>query len=476
MTFCRFSPGYKAQNKTIIDNVFIDEFLPKAPDLCVKVYLMGLSKCDSDDNENSLQFFSETFNVCEEDIVSIFKYWEDMGLIQVLNTNPIEVRYLKINSTAGDIKKFKVDKYSSFNIQAQELLNKRMIMPNEFADFYYLIEKKHMTEDAVLEIIRYCAGNKGANVSPNYCITVAKDWVREGVYTLEDVNRKTSELGVVDDKMNIILSSMGSRRAVQIEDKELLYKWLNDMDFDLNVIVYVAKMLRVKKHRVDINVLDQELRKYFELKLMSVGEIENYENEKEQLRGIAKAVNKELGIFYEDLSKEIDTYIINWLNMGFDEEILRLVADNCFKSSIKSLEGLNGILNKLFKLGVVSKAAYLEYLNDNLSKDNKIKEVLNHLNLNRNVNNMDRNFYSTWTISWGFGHDVILYAADLSSNKANAWQYLNRILSNWNTSGLKTLDQVKDMKPTDDQEVFIHNNYTKEQISSLITNLDEVEV
>lgn len=476
MTFCRFSPGYKTQNKTIIDNVFIDEFLPKAPDLCVKVYLMGLSKCDSDDKENSLEFFADTFNVCEEDIVSIFKYWEDMGLIQVLNTNPIEVRYLKINSSAGDVKKFKVDKYSSFNIQLQELLNKRMIMPNEFAEFYYLIEKKHMTEDALLEIVRYCANNKGSNISPNYCVVVAKDWLKEGVYTLNDVKHKIEELGIVDDKMNIVLSSMGTRRAVQIEDKELLYKWLNDMDFDLNVVVYVAKMLKEKKHRVDINTLDTELKKYYELKLMSVQEIENYENEKEALREVAKAVNKELGIFYEDLSKEIDTYIINWLNMGFDIEILRLVADNCFKSSIKTLEGLNNILNKLFKLGIVTKSAYLDYLRDNLTTDSKIKLVLEALGLNRNVNNMDRGFYSTWTRDWGFGDDVILYAAELSKNKVNAWQYLNRILSNWNSSGLKTLNEVKTSKVDSEEEVFIHNNYTKEQISSLITNLDEVEV
>ena len=56
-------------------------------------------------------------------------------------------------------------------------------------------------------------------------------------------------------------------------------------------------------------------------------------------------------------------------------------------------------------------------------------------------------------------------------------EYLNKILSNWNSAGLKTLEQVKLAKVEDNEKTdFIHNNYTKEQIASFITNLDEVEV
>ena len=135
MTFCKFSPSYVASNKTVIDNAFINDFLPKAPDLCVKAYLMGLSKCNNADSaDNTLAFFAETLKICEEDVVSLFKYWEDQGLVQVLSTNPIEVRYLPITSASGSVKKFKVDKYTDFNIQVQELCGGRMVMPNEFAE------------------------------------------------------------------------------------------------------------------------------------------------------------------------------------------------------------------------------------------------------------------------------------------------------------------------------------------------------
>lgn len=477
MSFCKFSLGYQTDNKVLIDNVFIKEFLPKAPDLCVKAYIMGLSLCSSSsDEDNTLEYFVSTLKICEEDVISLFKYWEDKGLVQVLSTNPIEVRYLPVQSYTASIKKFKLDKYADFNMQLQEMFKDRMIMPNEYAEFYNLIEKKHVQENAIITIVKYCV-DKGFSISPNYCLTVARDWERNNIRTVEQVEAKIEELGIVDDKMNLILSAMGSKRRVQLEDKELLNKWLNLFGYEMNVILFVVKMLKNKKRRLDVNVLDDYLTKYYEMKKMSVQEIENYENEKESMTDIAIMVNKELGIFYEDLTKEIDSYVVPWLTMGFDIETLKMVADNCFKSSIKSLEGYNNILNKLFKLGIVNLNSYLQYINDSLAIDEQIKQVLNVLNLQRNVNNMDRNFYKIWTQDWAFGLDVILYGASLSKGSANAMQYLNKILSNWNSEGNKSIEKVKQIKVEAQKETnFIHNNYTKEQISSLITNLDEVEV
>ena len=163
--------------------------------------------------------------------------------------------------------------------------------------------------------------------------------------------------------------------------------------------------------------------------------------------------------------------------MGFDVETLKMVADNCFKSSIKTLEGFNSILNKLFRLGIVNLESYLQYLSDSLAVDDKIKKILVELNLTRNVNSMDRNFYSIWTNEWKFGDDVILYGASLSKDKANAMQYLNKLLSNWNGQGVKTLKQAQGSKvEIVENKSYIRNDYTKEQINSLISNLDEVEV
>lgn len=477
MSFCKFSPSQTANNKTMVDNTFINEYLPSAPDMCVKVYLLGLSMCGVADNpNNTLEYFAKTLKISEDDVISVFKYWEDLGLVQILNISPIEVRYLPVISNAKNIKKYQVDKYASFNITAQELFNTRLIMPNEFAEFYNLIEHFHMTEDALLAIIKFCVDNKGFAISPNYAIVVAKNWLKEGIHTLDEVNAHIAELGFVDDNMRLILTAMGSKRKPQLEDAELLKTWLNDYGFELNVIVFVAKMLKNKKLRMDINILNDYLTRYYEMKLMAIQEIENFEAERENMTQIAKTVNQKLGLRYDDLTNEIEKYVVNWLNFGFDKVTLAAIANNCHGTTIKTLEQFNGIINKLFKLGVTSLAGYNKYLADSLSTDNLIAEVLSSLGLNRNVNNADRALYSTWADSWNMPHNVILHGASLSAGKGNAMAYLNKILSNWNGQGLKTLDKVKDFKPDEAPSSFIHNNYSKEQIASLMTNLDEVEV
>ena len=170
MAFCKFSPNYGNENKILVDSAFINEFLPTAPDLCVKVYLMGLNKCNNaDDTENVISYFSEKLKVCEDDIISIFKYWEERGIVQVLSTNPVEVRFLPINVSNGHVKKYEVDKYTDFNIQVQEIFEKRMVMPNEFVEMYNLMENKHIEQSALIAIFKYCVEMKGFNISPNYC-------------------------------------------------------------------------------------------------------------------------------------------------------------------------------------------------------------------------------------------------------------------------------------------------------------------
>lgn len=480
MSFCKFSPGVRSNKTTVIDNTFITRYLPSAPDVCVKVYILGLSKCNAyEDEENNITYFAKLLDVTEDDIISCFKYWESLGLVQVLSTNPTEVRYLPIESAGTIIKKFKENEFTDFNIQAQELFGKRHIMPNEYERFYSLIKDRHMEQNALITIIKYCVDNRGFSLQPSYVIAVANDWANNGILTLAQVEAHIEELGLVDDSLTQLLSAMGSSRKITLEDKTYLNKWKTNFGYDLQTIIYVAKMQKNKKMRNNMQTLDNALTRYFENRLMSIKEIEEYEQNKEQLTTIAINVNKQIGLYYEDLSKEIDTYILPWVNMGYDADTLSLIADNCFKSSIRTLEGLNNILNKLHKLGIVTTKAYNQYISDSLAHDAVIKEVLVALNIDRNVIKLDRDYYAVWTENWGFSHEVILYAASLSAGRNNALSYLNKILSNWNESGVKTLDKAKATAsnlPKEETSKLIHNNYTKEQISSLISNLDEVEV
>lgn len=480
MCLCKYSSSYIINDKTVVDNIFINNFLPEAPDLCVKVYLMGLSKCaNSVAPDNNITNFANVLNVSEQEIIDAFNYWQEQGVVQVLNTNPMEVRFMPLNATLGSIKKFKVGKYTDFNIQVQEILSKRMITPTEFGEYYNVIEKHHIEPEALIMIVKYCANLKGENVSYPYIITVAKNWEKEGVHTCEDVENKITELGVLDDKVNLILNALGTKRKVQLEDVQMLNRWLSDFDFDLNTIVAVAKRLQVKKVKADISYLNNILTKYYEMRLTSVLEIEEYETQKDNMTTLARVIVKGLGLYYEDLTKVIDTYVVKWVQMGYSDDILVQIADYCFKNSIRTLEAYDRVVQKLYKLGIITLDAFNQYLGDINAWDEKVRAILEKLGIKRYVNDFDREFYRTWTENWGFNEQIIEFATSLSVGKSNAMQYMNKVLSGWKSKGITSLEQAKNSSiniAESNVQVKKSDKYSKEQLNSFFSNLDEVEI
>ena len=138
----------------------------------------------------------------------------------------------------------------------------------------------------------------------------------------------------------------------------------------------------------------------------------------------------------------IETYIIKWKSFGFDAHTLEEISAYCFKHSIRTAEGMDGVIERYFKMGITSLSAINEYLTTLQSLDEKIKDVLEKSGAKRNVTDWDRNYFRTWTQSWNMPFDVILYAAEKAMGKGGI-SYLNALLSHYNSKNAHTLDEVK---------------------------------
>ena len=93
MAFCKFSTKNQSNGEVLINSAFFVDYMPYAPESCTKVYLYGLQKCYSQDLlANTIEDFCTTLNLSQEDVKSAFLYWQDQGLVKVLNISPIEVR------------------------------------------------------------------------------------------------------------------------------------------------------------------------------------------------------------------------------------------------------------------------------------------------------------------------------------------------------------------------------------------------
>ena len=85
MAFCDKEKQFIDTGFTTIDNKFIFNYLPDASDIRAGIYLFGLALSNSDGDDNSCDTIARKFNVSNDDVLSAFQYWEELGLVHVVS-------------------------------------------------------------------------------------------------------------------------------------------------------------------------------------------------------------------------------------------------------------------------------------------------------------------------------------------------------------------------------------------------------
>ena len=470
---------------TVLDNNFLNEFLPQSTGEDVKVYLYGLNLCSNPNEEdNNLDTICKILSMTEDQVIKSFSYWQEMGLVQLVSTNPLEIKYLPVRAHSGSAKIRNKDKYSDFNKQIQEIISGRMITPNEFNEYYSLIETYHFEPEALILIARYCTAIKTSSIGYPYILAVAKDFAREGLKTVETVEQKFVEQEKSTKEIKQILDSLGLKREADIDERNLYLKWTNSFGFTHGVILAVAKTLKKKG---GFARLDSVLSKYFEQKLFTMEEISAFSEERDAMFESAKNISRTLGLYYQNLESVVDTYVIDWTNKGFDFATLEYISKFCFTQSIRTLDGMNTVIQKFFKLGVISIEAIVQYIDASIKTDELIKEIFDKCGLIKSVSSYDRDFYKTWTSNWGFSHEQVLMATELTTGKNNPITYLNKVLADLHEQGVSVnAEMIKALKskPTTnttstsapEKQNYATHNYSKEDLAGVFDSLDDVEV
>ena len=487
MAFCRFSVEHLANNVTQVDNIFLTNYLPYADSQAVRVYIYGLFKCqDSNAQDNTLERFSTELHISVEEVEKAFNYWQEQGLVQIINVIPFEVRYLPLTDVINNNKKYNAKKYENFNVQAQEILRGRMITPNEYREYYDLIERLHIEKNALLSIIDFCVKYKNSDkIGYAYITAVAKEWANQGITTVDAVKEKIIEMDSMKIGIDQLLKILSIKRPLSMQEFDLFKKWIVSQGFELEVVEYVAKEVRKnKKYREDyaFQTINNKLDKYFASRLLTIEDIKNFEETSAKMQEISQSIVKNLGLYYENLEPVVDNYVLPWINLGFSKEFLKQISNFCFKSGIRTLDGMDKTLTKFQKLGILTEQALSEYISEVLSTDKKIKEVLESIGLSRNVNQFDRDKYKVWTQVWKMPDDVISYACTLSVGKEQPMQYLSGILSSFNDKKIKTVEDAKNSfdivspKAKNKANFSTGRSYTREEMNALFQSIDEIEI
>lgn len=481
LSLAKFSSDFLMESFTLVDNLFINEHLPHCTEKQIKVYLYGLYMCSMPEKMNSLDEMCATLGVSEAELVSVYTDFEDAGLVRVISKSPLEVAYCSLKRAMQPPKKYKSEKWNDFNRELQELFHERMLTPNEYNEYYTFLDSVKMDRDAMLMIVRYCIELKGESVRYPYILTVARNWANEGVRTVADVERKLDEYEAQSEDMRAVLSALGRKGGAELEEKQMLTKWTRSWGFTLPAVLEAAKSIKAGK---TFRKLDARLDEFYRMGVFTADEMKEYNARREHLQELAVNINKTIGVFYESLDHVIEVYTSPWLNKGFSEDALLTVAHYCFLSGIRTLEGMNSVVEKFYSQGLLTVDAVNGFIGEQVAQDERIKKIVEATGRERAVTASDRSYYRTWSGAWGFSDDVILYAAELSAGRSFPASAVNRLLSEWKSQGVHTVEDAKHaaqehsdrapQRPSSSKN-FDERNYTDDEIRSAMVSIDDLE-
>lgn len=468
MSFCSFSKETITNSSTVLDNRFISTYLPEANGDAIKIYIYGLFVCQESDSDISFDKFCNDVKLDKDVVSDCFRFWEELGIVNVLSEDPFIVKYLPVAQSKP--RKYSAEKYGEFNKALQVLIPERMITTNEYAAYFSLMEENGLKPEALLMIVKYCVDLKGGAIGLRYILKVANDFIARGITTTTKIEKELSDYSLKTGEFASLMNYILPNKKPQIEDLKLFEKWNKQLLYDIDTIIFIAKSAKIK----NIEKLDKEIDVLYASKKFSEKEIADYYKSKAKTTELAYAINRSLSVYTEVIDPVIENYVIPWQNMGYDEETLLFLATYCFKKNRRSLEEMNEVVEKLYKNGLITLTSIAEYLKSISADDDFIKKLLLIAGLSRKPTEWDRANLKTWR-SWNFSDEMICEACAIAAGKSNPMSYVNAVLSGWKSEGIFTADKIRRTDKKVNPQAIQTRNYTKEEFDKLIDNIDEIE-
>ncbi len=89
----RFSESFGMFDVTPVENLFIEEYMLRAPGDYIKVYLYGLAQCYHPSGNAGIEAFSRALGVEQDVVRSAFLYWEKLGVVRKVSDRPPSYQY-----------------------------------------------------------------------------------------------------------------------------------------------------------------------------------------------------------------------------------------------------------------------------------------------------------------------------------------------------------------------------------------------
>lgn len=225
----RFVMPGAAAGVTAIDNAFIIDYMPTAPEGAVKAYIYGLmaaSRADAPD-------IADALGMKDAELCDAFAYWQRLGLVRIASAEPLIVEFLKAESIAPAER---TRRYASLIERLSKAIPGRVFTGSELSAICDWIEVFGFDEETAVLAVSDCARRRGSKVKLWQMNAEAKAWADANVSTVQSALEYIAKRDERIAGAQKILSRWKLRRAATEDELALYAKWTEEWGMSDEVI------------------------------------------------------------------------------------------------------------------------------------------------------------------------------------------------------------------------------------------------
>ena len=432
MAFIRFSEGSAMFDVTPVDNMFLLEYLPIAPEEFLRVYLYVRMLCLHPELGGGLEEIARALRMDEEVVQNAFLYWEREGLVQRMSDRPPTYVLLPMRSVnlATPMERDYYE-FREFNANLQSLFgSENLLHPHEFKLANDWLTVLGYTQEAALRLVEYelsKSKSRKRNVSSAFrrLDKLAVSWAERGIHTLPDVERAIAHDEGVYQAALAVVHQFSLRRQPTADEISFAQKWLHEWHFSQEDII-AACAETVKTANPSFAYLDAILK--------------NRRSGPEPAREDLKRVLAELGV-RSPITPAWQKSYQAMLEQGFDPRTIEMAAVQVAAKNRHRFEDLEWMVGRWHELGLHTPQAAESYIQKNRALSQQLRELLATCGTDRRPTLGDLALLESWKSL--FPDEIIAFAAECARGKKDPLAYMDKVIGQWKKAGVKTLEDAR---------------------------------
>lgn len=443
MAFCAFDDSAALFDSTPVENMFITEYMLRAPGDFVKVYLYALMLCYHPTPRMSLSSMARDLDMTEEDVERC---------VQILGAGRAgpsgwrqsrELHAVQFETADADTGGKSGDKlYNQKFIEEAERILKRTLQPEEINLINDWIQVLELPEEVVLMLLQIEMENSRGRVSISIAGRRAKEWAQSGIRTVDDVEKIVVMGREREQQLRKLLARLGQRRAPSEDEKDMYKTWIDEWGFTPEAVQEACR--ETTKGTPTMAYLNGILMRQHQLGRHEVIALETGMQTEHEARNFAREVYAGLGVTGKTPTQDDLAAIETWHEQGANDELILLAVKAAHgKSGGGNMDDVDNYLQDWRRRGLTTPEAVRAESARTRMLNGQLREIYAAAGVEKRPNAPDRDLLCRWAGEMGMTQELIVQAAEYARGAGSPMMLIGRILRDWSRAGISTLEAAR---------------------------------